>query len=165
MSITKTLRGLVARLRPEEADTSRDAEASQAWSISARLAAAPEIYLKIVPNDLAELVREAKDLHPEMAVGAKRREEAVQAWIQSAVPAQNSAWVDHAYPLQQVTVRLQGTKHSDRAAIIQQLETVLSRLRSGDTTGEEHDDDFGYRFEVVTASSGPSFFDLPSARI
>lgn len=165
MSITKALRGLIARLAPEEACESQDAQAHQSWSISARLAAVPEIYQKIVPGDLAELIQEAKALHPAMADGAKRREEAVHTWIQSAVPAQNSTWADHAYPLQQVTVRLQGTKHSDRAAIIKQLETVLARLRAGDTNGEEHDDDFGYRFQVIPASQGPSFFDAPSARI
>lgn len=71
----------------------------------------------------------------------------------------NENWIAHAYPLQQVTVKLQGTRHSDKAAIIAQLETVLERLKAGDTSGQEHDDDFGYVFEYVQAVPGPSFFN------
>ncbi len=41
-------------------------------------------------------------------------------------------WKRHAYPLQQVTVYLQGTRHSKRDNIIEQLETVLVRLRNGE---------------------------------
>ena len=74
----------------------------------------------------------------------------------------NEHWIQHAYPLQQITIHLQGTRHSDRAAVIDQLETVLARLRRGDLAGADHDDDFGYRFEVVAASDGPSFFDDPA---
>lgn len=64
----------------------------------------------------------------------------------------NESWIAHAYPLQQVTIRLQGTRHSDKAAIVSQLETVLARLKAGDTSGKEHDDDFGYTFEYVGAA-------------
>lgn len=74
----------------------------------------------------------------------------------------NQNWIAHAYPLQQVTVQLQGTKHSDNAAIIGQLEIVLARLRMGELKGQDHDDDFGYRFAVDSASAGPSFFDEPA---
>ncbi|HHT4468752.1 TPA: hypothetical protein ACTY0G_005590 [Klebsiella pneumoniae] len=41
----------------------------------------------------------------------------------------SKSWIEHAYPLQQVAIYLQGTRHSDRAAIINQLETVLARLK------------------------------------
>jgi len=68
-------------------------------------------------------------------------------------------WVKHAYPLQQISIRLQGTRHSDKDAIIRQLETVIARLKAGDSSGQDHDDDFGYTFDYVAASSGPSFFD------
>ena len=71
-------------------------------------------------------------------------------------------WIAHAYPLQQVTIKLQGTRHSDKAAIIGQLETVLARLKAGDKAGQDHDDDFGYSFEYAVASPGPSFFDEPA---
>lgn len=71
----------------------------------------------------------------------------------------NESWIAHAYPLQQVTIRLQGTRHSDKAAIVAQLETVIARLRDGDISGHDHDDDFGYAFEYVQAAPGPSFFD------
>lgn len=76
----------------------------------------------------------------------------------------NEDWIQHAYPLQQITIHLQGTRRSDRAAVIDQLETVLERLRRGERAGTEHDDDFGYRFEVVPASDGPSFFDAPAGK-
>lgn len=68
-------------------------------------------------------------------------------------------WIDHAYPLQQVTIRLQGTRHSRKEEIISQLESVLARLRAGDDTGSSHDDDFGYAFEYHAAVPGPSFFE------
>jgi len=74
----------------------------------------------------------------------------------------NSAWITHAYPLPQVIVKLQGTRHTDKAEIIGLLETVLNRLKSGDVRGCEHDDDFGYVFEYQAASSGSSFFDDPA---
>lgn len=164
MIIISAVKDLFARLWRNGPDQSEDAATNQAWSLSARLASVPAVYQMIVPSDLAELVREAKDMHPAMAAGAKRREEAVQTWLESAAAPTNSSWVAHAYPLQQVTIRLQGTRHSDRAAVIQQLEEVIERLRAGDTNGEVHDDDFGYRFEVIPASQGPSFFGAPSAR-
>lgn len=71
-------------------------------------------------------------------------------------------WIEHAYPLQQITVQIQGTRHSDRAALIDQLETVIARLRTGEQRGSEHDDDCGYRFEVAMCTKGPSFFDQPA---
>lgn len=71
----------------------------------------------------------------------------------------NQGWIEHAYPLQQITIQLQGTRYSDRAAIVSQLETVLARLRAGEAQGEDHDDDFGYRFTLAEKSPGPSFFD------
>lgn len=75
------------------------------------------------------------------------------------------SWIAHAYPLQQVTIRLQGTRHSDKDSIVGQLETVLERLKDGDTSGYDHDDDFGYAFEYVEAAPGPSFFDEPAGSI
>lgn len=75
----------------------------------------------------------------------------------------NQQWVDHAYPLQQIQIELQGTKHSSREAIINQLEKVLGRLRAGDVSGSDHDDDFGYRFKL-TADAHASFFDEPAGQ-
>lgn len=72
-------------------------------------------------------------------------------------------WIEHAYPLQQITIRLQGTRHSDRATIVGQLEEVVARLKAGDLAGESSDDDFGYSFEVKPESAGPSFFDEPAS--
>jgi len=84
---------------------------------------------------------------------------------QEIPPMLNPDWIAHAYPLQQVTIKLQGTRHSDKAEIIRLLETVLARLKSGDTCGHDHDDDFGYAFEYQADSSGSSFFDEPAGKL
>lgn len=71
----------------------------------------------------------------------------------------SSQWVSHAYPLQQITVSVQGTRHCDRESLASLLRTVADRIERGDIHGEDHDDDFGYRFSLDPASPGPSFFD------
>lgn len=71
----------------------------------------------------------------------------------------SESWHAHAYPLQQVTIKLQGTRHSSKDDVIEQLETVLARLKSGDIAGHHHDDDFGYCFEYNGTATAPSFFD------
>ena len=48
----------------------------------------------------------------------------------------NENWIAHAYPLQQVTIKLQGTRHSDKTAIVAQLETVLARLKAATRPGK-----------------------------
>lgn len=70
-------------------------------------------------------------------------------------------WKVHAYPLQQVTIKLQGTRLSNRAAIVGQLDTVRARLQVGEKNGHDHEDDFGYSFRYDQAVDGPSFFDGP----
>lgn len=82
-----------------------------------------------------------------------------------ATTMSNPQWIEHAYPLKQITIQLQGTKRSDRAAIVNQLETVLAKLRAGQSQGEDHDDDFGYRFTCVERSPGPSFFEEPAGSL
>lgn len=69
-------------------------------------------------------------------------------------------WIAHAYPLRQISVLLQGTRHQEKDDIINQLETVLSRLRSSDLSGCHHDDDFGYSFDV-SLGNGSSLFRKP----
>ena len=76
-----------------------------------------------------------------------------------SIDMNNGSWRRHAYPLQQITIKLQGTRHSDKEAIVRQLETVIARLKAGETSGQEDDDDFGYTFEYVGESLGPTFFD------
>ncbi|RTL35354.1 MAG: hypothetical protein EKK53_24660 [Burkholderiales bacterium] len=51
-----------------------DIDHMQAWSISCRLAAVPMNYLNQVPPEVASLVRQAKELHPQMAAGAAERD-------------------------------------------------------------------------------------------
>lgn len=62
--------------------------------------------------------------------------------------------------MQQVTILLQGTRHSEREDIISQLEIILSRLKNGENTGFEHDDDFGYSFQYDAAAVGKSSFSM-----
>ncbi|EJT0823836.1 TPA: hypothetical protein PBR04_005529, partial [Escherichia coli] len=54
---------------------------------------------------------------------------------------------------------------SEREDIISQLEIILSRLKNGENTGFEHDDDFGYSFQYDAAAVGKSsFFDEAAGR-
>lgn len=71
----------------------------------------------------------------------------------------NKAWIEHAYPLQQLTIKLQGTRQTGRADLISLLERVTARLKAGQMAGAEHDDDFGYSFEYRDSVPGPSFFE------
>lgn len=71
----------------------------------------------------------------------------------------SKAWIEHAYPLKQVYVQLQGTRHSSREDVIELLETVVAKLKAGDTQGGVNDDDFGYFFEYRDDVPGPSLFD------
>lgn len=61
----------------------------QAWSLSARLAAVSDLYVLIVPSDLADLIKEAKMLHPEIAHHAVRRDAAVRDWAARAKQSEN----------------------------------------------------------------------------
>lgn len=81
---------------------------------------------------------------------------------QSHEMSHQQRWIEHAYPLQQIRIELQGTRHSKRADVINQLEKVLERLRAGELSGLDCDDDFGYRFQVTEAAQ-ESFFDEPAA--
>jgi len=74
------------------------------------------------------------------------------------VDGKNAHWREFAYPLKQITIKLQGTRHSDLPHIIAQLDTIRKRLMQGDTFGTDHDDDFGYVFSVAESPYGPSFF-------
>lgn len=51
-----------------------DADQLHAWSISSRLAATPPAQVKTLPPWVRELVTEAQELHPRMALGAWKRE-------------------------------------------------------------------------------------------
>ena len=82
--------------------------------------------------------------------------------VSSTPYAPSQSWIDHAYPLNQLTIKLQGTRHSSPESITALLGIVTKRLAAGVTTGYDYDDDFGYHFELVKESPGPSFFDGPS---
>lgn len=68
------------------------------------------------------------------------------------------SWKAHAYPLKQVTIRLQGTRQQDAKRLADLLVDVARRLEAGDQSGHSHDDDFGYAFELVESADGPSVF-------
>lgn len=68
-------------------------------------------------------------------------------------------WIAHTRPLKQLFIQIQGTRHSSRDDVVAQLETVLAKLKKGDTKGECHDDDFGHSFEYRDDVPGPSLFD------
>lgn len=70
-------------------------------------------------------------------------------------------WQIHAHPLQLITIQLQGTRHSDQAAMLAQLKEVIARIEKGDAKGESSDDDFGYRFAL--SSPTESVFDQPAS--
>jgi hypothetical protein len=75
----------------------------------------------------------------------------------------NPEWLAHAYPLKSITIKLQGTKHSTLDAMINQLNDVADRIKAGDFLGYEHDDDFGYWFEVADKTD-TSIFDTSCGR-
>lgn len=61
--------------RQEEPDFSgENVDQLHAWSISARLAAVSPRVCELVPQEIADLINEARSLHPEMAEGADRRD-------------------------------------------------------------------------------------------
>lgn len=76
--------------------------------------------------------------------------------LQVAVP---QTWEEHAYPLQLITIELQGTRHSEREHILSQLEEIVERIKSGHECGEKSDDDFGYKFTL--SSPAKSLFSQP----
>lgn len=73
-------------------------------------------------------------------------------------------WIAHAYPLQQIVIKLQGTRHSSQADMLALLDAVRDLIRAGAHEAWDHDDDFGYSFTVDVASNGPSFFTEPAGK-
>ncbi len=70
----------------------------------------------------------------------------------------SASWRERAYPLQQLTVRIQGTRRHSVEDLAFQLDQVAERLRSGSLSGHRYDDDCGYAFSLVESPEGPSFF-------
>lgn len=58
-------------------------------------------------------------------------------------------WRVHAYPLVLATIQVQGIRHTRDEVLVRLFEDALSRIRAGDPSGEDSDDDVGYRFEVM----------------
>lgn len=73
------------------------------------------------------------------------------------MPSKN--WIEHAYPLQLITCQVQGTRHSDRKDMANQLRRVADMIDAGLLAGQEEDDDFGYRFKLETNEEESIFPD------
>lgn len=73
-------------------------------------------------------------------------------------------WAMNAHPLKQITIYLQGTRHTEVANMLKQLQEVTERISQGETQGESSDDDFGYKFSVNSRSNNPSIFDQSLTR-
>lgn len=86
-------------------------------------------------------------------------------WANAELSSESGLWTSDAYPLKQMLVRIQGTKFSSRDDLLCQLDSVATRLRNGDSSGEDHDDDYGYSFVVTEVAKGPSFFGLPARSV
>jgi hypothetical protein len=82
--VHRFFRGHLSRSEPHEC-----AALQHAWGLTARLAAVPDLYPMIVPTDLADLIRDAKLLHPEIAQHAIRRDAAVRDWAARAKQSEN----------------------------------------------------------------------------
>lgn len=82
MSISATLlrwkRRMVSKLLPDADMDDHEVEKQCSWNVSCSLAALSRNVLTQVPSDVAEIIRQAKSLHPQMAVGADRRDAQAQ---------------------------------------------------------------------------------------
>jgi hypothetical protein len=74
----------------------------------------------------------------------------------------SDSWKEHAYPLKAITIQIQGTRRSELSSMIAQLDEIKLKLLSGLTQGREHDDDFGYRFDVQSNQTTSVFGDAPA---
>lgn len=76
-AIVASLRATCSRASASGVDVDMDADDIdnlRAWSISAQLAAVPQAYESRVPPEVAALIRAARELHPQMASGARDRD-------------------------------------------------------------------------------------------
>ena len=76
----------------------------------------------------------------------------------------NSNWQPLALPLKAITLKRQGTKHSPLDDLLSQLQHSVDRVNAGNTLGYDHDDDFGYVFEVVNETDVTFFADPASVQ-
>ena len=61
-----------------------------------------------------------------------------------------ASWKEQAYPLKQLIIKIQGTRHSTKEDMISLLKSVVGRLEQGIEHGQTSDDDFGYVFSLDT---------------
>jgi hypothetical protein len=97
------------------------------------------------------------DTNTEISTGTSSSAEVREVSQEEPPVEENESWRQHAYPLFRVDVTLQGTRHSKHENVFGQMETVLERLKKGEVSGCDHDDDFGYKF-VVTSDAYRSAF-------
>ena len=68
-------------------------------------------------------------------------------------------WKNHAYPLKAIQIQLQGTRHSDITDMLASLKRVKECVERGDKTGQNDDDDFGFKFTLLETSEISIFDD------
>ena len=76
----------------------------------------------------------------------------------------NSNWQQLAFPLKQIAIKRQGTKHSTLDDLLSQLQHSADRVNAENALGYDHDDDFGYVFEVVNETNVTFFADSASVQ-
>jgi hypothetical protein len=92
-------------------------------------------------------------------------EKPAQLYVPPVEIDHKTRWRIHAYPLKLATIQVQGTRHATREDLLPQFEKAVARIRAGEPWGEESDDDYGFRFEVMegNASIFPEGFSLRAA--
>lgn len=122
--------------------------------------------LQDIHNDLSRAlkngnhttVQQWRSVWPQL-IPAIEKELASRALDFSPIPREGPSdqWHAEAYPLQQLTVLVQGTRHATAAELASHLEAVAAKIRNGKLQGVMHEEDSGYSFLHVV-SPGPSIF-------
>lgn len=74
----------------------------------------------------------------------------------------NSNWQRLAFPLKQITIKRQGTEQPTLDDLLSRLQHIAGRVNAWYNLGYDHDDDFGYVFEVAD-ETGVTFFADPAS--
>lgn len=73
----------------------------------------------------------------------------------------SQSWIDHAYPLKQVVIEIQGSTQTSLSRLIDELDQVFLKLIKGELGGEGGDEVVNHKFQYQNEAPGPSFFDEP----
>lgn len=109
------------------------------------------------PEDVLEEILAPAPAQPQSTTQGEDSLGAVASSVSPFFSAPSEKWKNHAYPLALFTIQAQGTSYSRRDDMIAALEKALARLKAGESSGEESDDDFGYRFVESKAMNASIF--------